>query len=353
MISYILKNRINKNRNTLILDKIYFLEFIKNLKSKNFLNKYFYSIKIISTQETKNKIVLLNYFKLYFYTNKIIKKIDNRKDLKKILNLDYKNFYGSGTYLDVNFYGKNYKTANYYFVEHGIGNIVNFAFTNIIKLKIYFLLIKILDFLFFNKTINYAGYIGIINKNFPKKIYINNIKIKKNLFVGASIVKKVFLEIIYNFKFINLKKNKNYILFNWDFTIKPTLSILEDIFKDHNIDFNKNILVIKMHTNKSYRNLKNAKHLINIFKRKKIKYLLIPDNIIFLPVESFVLYMNIKKIISLMSSASFYLSIIDRKIKNNIYFSLNKKFNRIYLSKEHSIKYLNFYKKSFSNISFY
>ena len=129
--------------------------------------------------------------------------------------------------------------------------------------------------------------------------------------------------------------------------------MLDDIFKNHKIDFKKNILVIKMHTNKSYHNSRNAKYLINIFKRKEIKYLVIPNNIIFLPVESFVLYMNIKKIISLMSSAPFNLSIIDGKIKNNIYFSLNKKFKRIYLSKEHSIKYLKFYKKFFPNISFY
>ena len=71
----------------------------------------------------------------------------------------------------------------------------------------------------------------------------------------------------------------------------------------------------------------------------------------FLPLEFIVQKLKIKKMISLMSSTTFYVSIMYPDVVNILYFSYNKKFKEYY-SPEHKTDALYLYKKKFKNIVF-
>jgi hypothetical protein len=355
MIAYIIEKKIDKNKNILILERIYFLNFVNYIKKKNILNKYFLSIKLISSPETKHKIFSLNFFSFFFYINNEIKKIENNQKLKEIFNIKIKNFFGAGTFIDEIFYKKYYKISNFYFVEHGIGNIVDFIFFNKLRKKVSYLLKIILNFFFFKRTTIYKGYIGLLNCKLPKDIYINGARIKKNITINHSTIKNILITFnkVFKIKF-NLKSKKyNFILFNWNFLIKPTSKNLDKIFSNNHINYQKEVLIIKLHNKKMYQNDSNLKNLINIFKKKKIKFLLIKKNLSFLPAELIIYIYNVKKIISLMSSTVFYISLINPKVKSYLYFSYNKFFKKNFLQLAHSENMLYIYKKSYSNISFY
>jgi hypothetical protein len=355
IISFIKKKRINKKKNILILEKAYFSNFINSLRKKNFLRTYFKSIKLVSTPETIHKIFLNNYLKFYFYVNSKINEINKDSDIKKILKIKFDNFYGAGTYLDEVFYKIN-KDSNFYFVEHGIGNILSFSYLNIIKLKINYFIKSFLNFIFFNTRIKYYGYIGILNKYFENNLYINEYKIKKNIKVTSANIKKI-LKIFINFyiktNFFKINYKKEYILFNWNFLIKPDEKFVIRIINEHKINYKNNILVIKLHNKTMYSNQVNYKLLIKILLKNKINFLVIDKKISFLPLEFFIYYLRIKKIISLMSSTAFYASIIFPKTKISLYLSLNKKFGKKYLSFEHSLNAIEIYKKKFKMINYY
>ena len=139
IISHIKIKKIAKKKNILILEKEVFTNFLKILPKKKFILKYFRSIEVVSTPKIDHKIFRYNYFKLYFYISDKIKHVKNNPKIQKILKIKFNNFYGGGTYLDSVFYKQN-KGANFYFVEHGIGNIITFYKLNIIKLKISYLI---------------------------------------------------------------------------------------------------------------------------------------------------------------------------------------------------------------------
>jgi hypothetical protein len=355
IICFITQNKILKKKNILILEKVYFLNFINSLRKKKFLRIYFKSIKLISTSETTHKIFLKNYLEFYFFVNNKIKKLSNNSDIKKILKIKFDNFYGAGTYLDEVFYKKN-KDANFYFVEHGIGNILNFYYLNIIKLKINYFIKSFLNLIFFNTRIKYYGYIGILNKNFENNLYINEYKIKKNIKVSSVNIKKIF-KIFINFyinkNFDKINNKKKYILFNWNFLIKPDEKFVIRVINKQNINYKNNILVIKLHNKTMYSNHVNYKLLINILHKNKINFLVIDKKISFLPLEFFIYYLRIKKVISLISSTAFYASIIYPKTKISLYLSLNKKLKKKYFSFEHSLKAIEIYKKKFKMIDYY
>ena len=355
IIAYIKEKKINRKKNILILEKKKFLIFINSLGRNNFLYRFFESIKFISTAETVHKIFSYNYFKFYLYVNNEIKKITNDSAIQRILKIKFNNYYGAGSYLDEVFYKKN-KAAKFYFVEHGIGNIVNFYKLNIIKLKINYL-IKLFLNLFFNSTrTKYNGYIGILNKYFKNNLFINERKIKQNIKINSINIIKIFIILanIYN-KILFIKKNnkKDYILFNWNFAVKPNNNIIIKIINNHKINFRKDILLIKEHYNIAYKNYNNYNLLIKIFRLNKINYQIINKKFSFLPLEFFIYFFKIKNVISLMSSTIFYTSIIFPKVRANLYFSLNKYLNKKFYTKEHSVSALNIYQKKFKKISYY
>jgi hypothetical protein len=355
IISFIKKKRINKKKNILILEKIYFSNFINSLSKKNILHTYFETIKLISTPETDHKIFLNNYLKFYFIVNNKIKELTKNSDIKEILKIKFNNFYGAGTYLDEVFYKIN-KDAKFYFVEHGIGNILNFSYLNIIKLKINYFIKFFLNIIFFNTRIKYYGYIGILNKYFENNLYINECKVKENIKVTSANIKKIF-KIFINFyiktNFLKINDKKEYILFNWNFLIKPEEKFIIKIINKQKINYKNNILVIKLHNKTMYSNHINYKLLINILHKNKINFLVIDKKISFLPLEFFIYYLRIKKVISLMSSTAFYASIIYPKTKISLYLSLNKNFKKKYFSFEHSLKAIEIYKKKFKMIDYY
>jgi hypothetical protein len=355
IISYIKEKKLDKTKNILILEKKNFSLFINSLPQINFLSDYFKSIKYISTEEIVHKIFSYNYFKFYFYVNNRIKKTINNPYIRKILKIKFNKYYGSGTYLDDAFYKKN-KKAKFYFVEHGIGNIVHFYNLKVLKLKINYLIKFFLNLFFKNTRTKYNGYIGILNKHFKNNIYINEHKIKKNIKVNSINVIKIFsiFSKIYS-KFLFLKKNtkKNYILFNWNFLIKPNKNIIIKIINDHKINLKKNVLLIKLHYKTSYNNYNNYNLLTRTLRLNKVNFKIINKRISFLPLEFFIYHFKIKNVISLMSSTIFYTSIIFPKINKSLYFSLNNNLNKKYYTKEHSISALNIYKKNFKGINYY
>jgi hypothetical protein len=359
-MSYIYQKKISKKKNFLILEKFYFNDFFKKLKKNNFLKSYFSSIKIISTPYTKPHIFSLNFFELFFYVNKQKKKIEEDLGVKKILKIKISNFFGGGTYLDDIFYKKYYSSANFYYVEHGIGHIINNFFGNKIKLQIRYLIKKVLNFIFSNNYTLYYGYVGILNHNLPDNIYINDAKVLKNITVKLSAVKNIINLFIKNFRlnFFFKKKKKNLVVFNWDFFIKPTNKKINGILKVHNFNNNADILLVKNHNNATWKKNIDSKLLINIFKKKKIKFLFINKNLSFLPLEVFIFYFNVKKIISTMSSVVFFMSILNKNVISYLYFSYykfykfnnNKKFLKL---AEVSNSALKIYKKYYSNILYH
>lgn len=354
MISFIKTKKINRKKNYLILENIYFNEFIKNALNTNFLKKYFHTIRIISIPETKHKIFKLNYFKFYFYNKNTINEIMKFKSIKNLLKLDYKNFFGAGSFLDEVFY-KNKKSARFYFVEHGIGNIYNFTNNKIIKLFIQRHVRNFLDIFFSETTIIYYGYLGILNKNFSKNIYINQRKTKKNITPNLLEFKKVLKEYYFfnKKKFFKKHNGKKYILLNWNFLIKPNSNILKQIVKNHKIDTKRDIIFIKTHNKNMYNNEKNYRNLIKILNENKIKFFEINQNFSFMPLEYLIYHFNVKEIISLMSSTPFFSSIIFPEKKTYLYYSLNNKFGSKFFSPEHTNSALKLYKKNFKNINFY
>ena len=227
---------------------------------------------------------------------------------------------------------------------------------NIIKLKINYL-IKLFLNLFFNSTrTKYNGYIGILNKYFKNNLFINERKIKQNIKINSINIIKIFIILanIYN-KILFIKKNnkKDYILFNWNFAVKPNNNIIIKIINNHKINFRKDILLIKEHYNIAYKNYNNYNLLIKIFRLNKINYQIINKKFSFLPLEFFIYFFKIKNVISLMSSTIFYTSIIFPKVRANLYFSLNKYLNKKFYTKEHSVSALNIYQKKFKKISYY
>ena len=355
MLSVIKAKKIDRNKNILILEKVYFDNFIKRSSNQNFIYNYFKIIKTISTQETTHRINSYNYLKLYFYNNEIINRIRKLNSIKDILKIKYEKFYGAGTYLDEVFFQKN-RSAKFYFVEHGIGNIYNFTTSNIFKIKIHKLLKNILNYIFSNKSVKYFGYLGILNRRFTSNIFINNEKIKENLKVNLFEFKNVlneFLHIYKNNKLLKINNKKKYILFNWNYLIKPKSNIISEIIKKHNINRKKDIFIIKIHNKSMYNNNKNYNLLVEILFKNKIKIKSIDDKYSFMPLEYIIYHYNIKKIISLMSSTPFYLSIIFPKIKIIFYYSLNKVFTKKYFSPEHSYLALKIYQNKFKNILFF
>jgi hypothetical protein len=360
MMSYIYQKKISKKKNFLILEKFFFNDFLKKLKKNNFLKSYFSSIKIISTPYTKPRIFSLNFFELFFYVNKQKKKIEEDLGVKKILKIKISNFFGGGTYLDDIFYKKYYSSANFYYVEHGIGHIINNFFGNKIKLQIRYLIKKVLNFIFSNNYTLYYGYVGILNHNLPDNIYINDAKVLKNITVKLSAVKNIINIFIKNFRlnFFFKKKKKNLVVFNWDFFIKPTNKKINGMLKVHNFNNNADILLVKNHNNVTWKKNIDSKLLINIFKRKKIKFLFINENLSFLPLEVFIFYFNVKKIISTMSSVVFFMSILNKNVISYLYFSYYKfyKFNnnkKFLTLAEVSNSALKIYKKYYSNILYH
>ena len=355
IISFIKTKKLNKKKNTLILEKVYFADFIKKALKTNFLDNYFDTIKVVSTPETKHNIFKFNYFKLYFFNNRTISKIKNLKSIKKIIKIKYNNFYGAGSFLDEVFYQNNNFTK-FYFVEHGLGNIFNFTNFNILKLSAHRFMRKFLDLIFSNTTVSYNGYLGILNKKFLEDIYINQRRIKINLSPNLVVFKKVLNEYYIankKNKFLKKENKKNYILFNWNFLIKPNSNIIKQILKNHKINNHNDILIIKKHNKSMYNVEKNYLALTRFLRENKIKFLIINRKISFLPLEYLTYHFNIKKVISLMSSTPFYVSIIFPKIDIYLYYSLNNKFASKFFSPEHTNLALKIYKKKFKKITFF
>ena len=195
-----------------------------------------------------------------------------------------------------------------------------------------------------------------MNKRFQNKLHINEYKIKNNIIIDSKNIKKT----LKNFSVINNKfffhktiKKKDYILFNWNFLIKPNQKIISKIINNHKINSKNYTLLIKKHNKAEYNISKNFNLLTKILRANEINFQVIDKKISSLPLEFFIYRFNIKEIISLMSSTVFYACILFPKIKISLYFSLNKKLNKKYYNKEESLSALKLYNKNFKQINYY
>ena len=343
-----------KDENILLLNEKYFIkQHIKIIE------------KVVSALNCKTIIVEYytnptekNFIKNYFITKKNFNKINMNTIYNKVNFFDKNiNIFTTGDYFE-NIFFENIKNSklNFYFIEHGIGNImifyqsyINFSKKNYYYFKnlIFFLLKKYL--MVSLEIIPYKNYFGIYLK---KKIIINNLVISslivnnykffftklKLLFISQFIKKKNYLSVNKNSIFINVP-----IFFNKNDKVK-FINFLKKKLKKNDIIFIKQ--------QNSNRDDKLFISFLKMLKFNKIKFILIKNkSLVNSPFEFFIKFLKVSRIFSSISSLSFNASLIFKNIKNYMFLTEN-----ILPQYEHfqELKPVNFnlYKKNFTNINY-
>jgi hypothetical protein len=335
-LSIISENSKKKN-NILILStskKDFDAKLIKLLLP--YLKIFFF--KIFFLKETLNQlgycssdIYNKNFITRLFYLHRRVSFLQQNKTLRTISEYDIENFYGGGNLLEEVFYLLLKKKPNFFYVEHGIGNIISFIkFEKLfIFKKIYF---NILRSLFYFKVINYfpviySGYMGVLNQILTKKIYINKVKVPslllKNIFKVIKDLSKICTP------FINKKiKNTKYIFLRLE-----NLDLKENN-RDFNLLLNKTIkliekdetILMKLHPH-DVNNYKTINFLKNFYRVRNIKFILIKDKCLSkVPAEILIFQLKIKKVISLVSAVPLFSSCLFKNVQNYMFLDYSLKY---------------------------
>ncbi len=334
------------------------------LKIKPFLKQYF------------NKIIIINYernFKngnLFFIHSQRSKSIKKNLDKIKInfKKINVENVFSGGDDFESVLINKLGYFPNFYFTEHGSGNLANAIFNEVTfdsvkKYFINFFLTSFIQKFFFLIRLSYfypirfKAYIGILQKNVPGRILINDIFFLDRKIVDLYEVIKQLSDFLKRKKIFKFNTKKKYILFNYssiclsdnsDYNVKLFKKIRLIIKKDH-------IVIFKGHP--SYKSLKTEKFIKNLMiylKKNKIKILVIKKNSLLhnLPSQILVKLMNIKIVISDMSTTIFHISNVYKNI--NCFLPLNFSLNNCSESIAQRLynKQREFYKKIGKRIKF-
>lgn len=296
------------------------------------INKKYFSenqIRLIKFfLQKKVKIIFESY---YFYAdftkNRLLRFLDYRNQVKKInydklfflikkFNVRY--IYAGGDSFENNIYFKLNKDIKFYYLEHGVGNFLNFykCKNNLIeafKNKLYLL---------FKYQINYNGYVGIfrvphslrILKSFPATNFLKTI-----IFFSKKISFKYKKEMFF-LKKITKKKNLVFLDPPLHETAANQNKFIKEISK---ILFNTDLIILKNHPSVTiYR--QNEIKLYN-FKKKLSRlglncFLIRNKKISILPLEMFFFIFKFKKIITTGSVLSYFSSIYYKDIENHVFF---------------------------------
>ena len=331
---------------------------------KPFLQQYFKQIKIVKYERNlkKKKFLFLNSPR----SNSV------KKNLKKI-KINFNQFYvenvlSGGDDFESILIKKLGYIPNFYFTEHGEGNLASAILyeSDIFSAKKY--LLKIFLISFFQKflfwininffyPVKYLAYIGVLQKSITEKIYFNDAfslnKININLY---DVVKKLS-NFISKQNVIKKSLKKKYILFNYSaICLSKTKKINYQLFiKLESLIKKDHIVIFKGHP--SYRSLQTdlfIKSFLISLKKKNIKILVLKKNSLInnLPTQILVKLMDIKILISDISTSIFHVSNIFKNV--NCYMPLNYSFNNRsnYKSNKKNKNLLKFYKKIGKNINF-
>ena len=168
--------------------------------------------------------------------------------------------------------------------------------------------------------VRYQSYIGVLQKNITGKILINDMFFleKMNIDLNEIIVK--LSKFLKRKKIINLNLKKKYILFNYS-----TICLSDNINDNLNL-FKKLISIIKkdyiviLKGHPSYVSIKTEKFIKDLkafLKKRKIVTIVVRKNshIHNIPSQILVKLLNIKIVISDMSTTIFHISNIYRRVK--------------------------------------
>ena len=331
---------------------------------KPFLKRYFDEIIIINYERIlkNDKFSLVNFIRSQSIKKNLIKTKIN-------LNKFYvENVFSGGDDFESVLIKKLGYIPNFYFTEHGDGNLASAILdhSNFLSLQKYllktFVITSLQKFLFllnlnFFYPIKYQAYVGVLQKNVSGKIFFNDIFTLDRIYVDLRKVIEKLSKFIEQKKIIKYNSNKKYILFSYS-----TLSLSKKKEANHKL-FKKiksiikkdHVIIFKGHP--SYRSNKTEKFIkcLRIFlKQNKIKTLVVKKNNLIhnIPSQILVELMSIKILISDISTAIFHISNIFQKVI--CYLPLNFSINNRSDGKPlKTNKYLKeYYKKIGKNISF-
>jgi hypothetical protein len=359
-LGYIFKLKIKKI-NFLIIPS-------QSFNSNHFNKKIFVSIKPFLDKHF-DKIMIINYERILknnqFSWINSIRSQSIKKNLKKTkinLNKFYvENVFSGGDDFESILIKKLGYKPNFYFTEHGDGNLVGAIkdHRNFLSLQKYllktFVISSLQKFLFlFNKNffypVKYQAYIGVLQKNVLGKIFINDIFALDRIYVDLRRVIEELSKFIEQKKIIKYNSNKKYVLFSYstislsknkEINFKLFKKIKSIIKKDH-------VIIFKGHPSyRSHKTEKFIKSLIIFLKQNKIKTLVIKKNNLIhnIPSQILVELMSIKILISDISTAIFHISNIFQKIVCYLplNFSINNRSDGLPLKKSKYLK--EYYKK--------
>lgn len=366
-LGYLFKFHLNKF-NILILPSQSFKNNHFNrqifLLIRPFLQEYFKQIKIVNYERKlkKKKFSFLNSPR----SNSV------KKNLNKIkINFDkfyVENVLSGGDDFESILIKKLGYIPNFYFTEHGDGNLAsaisnNSGFFLFKKFLIKSFLISYLKKIFFLLNLNffypvrYLGYIGVLQKNITEKIYFNDPFSLNKININLYVVIKRLSDFILKQNIVNKSSNKKYILFNYSsISLSKNKEINFQLFKKLEFLIKKDhIVIFKGHP--SYRSLPTdlfIKSFLIFLKKRNIKILVLNKNSLInnLPSQILVKLMNIKILISDISTSIFHVSNIFKNV--NCYMPLNYSFNNR-PDKRHNKEnksLLRYYKKIGKNINF-
>ena len=320
------------------------------VKMKPYLSKYFLEIHFFKYDEYKSSGGLIS---RHFYIYKFIKKKLSNKVLKKIAEKKISHIYGGGNFLEEIFSIILKKKPRFYFLEHGIGNILNFTEENKIFRSSYYLCLRLLKIKYFS-PVKFIKYIGLFCGPVRKKIYINGSE------TPAYTIKN-FRRILMDLKsFVKIREkikngNKNNLVFLNINNLKMNKTndfndLIERMLKL--ITNNETILVKEHPNNLNYH--KTFKFFKKILKKNNNKLIILDryyeKN---LPIEVFIEKFKIKKIISLISAVPLYSSILFKNVENHIFINYSIKYPVKKGINEFSIKNKKFYIESFPKIAYH
>jgi hypothetical protein len=272
-----------------------------------------------------------NFITRLFYLHKRVSFLQHNKTLKKISKYDVENFYGGGNLLEEVFYLLLKKKPNFFYVEHGIGNIISFVKFErlfIIK-KIYF---NILRFFFYIKVTNYfpviySGYMGLLNQIITKKIFINKVKVSSILIKNVLNILKDLSKICTPLFNKNIKKKKYVFLRLENLQLKKNNEDFKILInRTYKLIKKDETILMKLHPN-DINNYQIINFLKSFFMERNIKFLFIKNNFLSkIPVEIFILQLRIKKIISLVSAVPLFSSCIFKDVKNYMFLDYSMKY---------------------------
>jgi len=293
---------------------------------KPFLKRYFNQIIIINYERNlkDNNFSLINSSRSESIRN-------NLKKIKINFNKFYvENVFSGGDDFESILIKKLGYIPNFYFTEHGEGNLASAILdeTNFFSIKKYLFRVFLISFLqkiFFMINLNffypvkYNAYLGVMQKNVSGKIIFNDAFALDRIFVDLYNVIKKLSNFIENEKIIEHNLNQKYILFNYsklclsnnkDYNIKLFEKIKSVIKKNH-------IVIFKGHPSDKFTKTKKfIKSLIFFLEKNNIKTLVLRKNSSLhnLPSQILVKLIDIKIVISDISTSVFHISNIYKDV---------------------------------------